>query len=153
VATELPFVDEHAIEIDAPPDAVWNAVCHVAARSFDGGLTGRVSGVLGCVDRETRGRIDQVGSSVAGFHVARAERPVELALEGAHRFARYALVFRIDEVGANRSRLRAETRAKFPGARGRAYRALVIGTRGHVVAVKRLLRAVGTHAERAATTN
>jgi hypothetical protein len=122
----------------------------VAARSLGGGLTGRVSGLLGCVDRETSGRIDQVGSTVAGFHVARAERPVELALEGAHRFARYALVFRIDELGANGSRLRAETRAEFPGARGRAYRALVIGTRGHVLAVTRLLRTVRARAERAA---
>jgi hypothetical protein len=43
--------------------------------------------------------------------------------------------------------VRAETRAAFPGLQGRAYRALVIGTRGHVLAVRRLLRAVKARAE------
>ena len=69
-------------------------------------------------------------------------------LEGEHRFSRYALIFHLDPLPGGRSRVRAETRAAFPGLRGRAYRALVIGTRGHVLAVKRLLRAVRARAER-----
>ena len=36
----------------------------------------------------------------------------------------------------------AVTYADFPGPRGRAYRAAVIGSRGHVVAVRRILAAI-----------
>jgi hypothetical protein len=36
----------------------------------------------------------------------------------------------------------AETRAVFPGLKGRVYRALVIGTRLHVLAVRRVLGGV-----------
>ena len=68
-------------------------------------------------------------------------------LEGEHRFSRYALIFRLEALPGERSRVRAESRAAFPGLHGRAYRALVIGTRGHVVAVNRLLRAVRARAE------
>ncbi len=45
------------------------------------------------------------------------------------------------EVGRHRA-LRAETRAAFPGLSGRAYEALMIGTRAHVLAAHRLLSAV-----------
>jgi hypothetical protein len=76
--------------------------------------------------------------------------PTLYALLGAHRFARYALVFCIESIDdGDRSLLRAETRAEFPGTKGRIYRALVIGTRGHVLVVRRLLSAVGRRAERA----
>jgi hypothetical protein len=71
-----------------------------------------------------------------------------LALMGEHRFSRYALVFRIDETLAGPVYLKAETRAEFPGTQGRAYKALVIGSRGHVVATKSILRAVRRRAER-----
>jgi len=45
-------------------------------------------------------------------------------------------------------RLRAETRARFPGGAGRLYRAAVIGTRGHILVTMRLLEAVKRRAER-----
>ena len=48
-----------------------------------------------------------------------------LELRGRHRFARYVLVFHLDETGADTTHLRARTYAEFPGLRGRAYRALV----------------------------
>jgi hypothetical protein len=92
--------------------------------------------------------VGDIGSTLPGFVVARAIPPVTLALEGEHRFSRYALIFRIDRLANGGSRLRAETRAEFPGTRGRLYRALVIGTRGHVLAVRRILRAVRRRAER-----
>lgn len=38
--------------------------------------------------------------------------------------------------------LRATTYAEFPGLRGRGYRALVIGSRLHVVATRGMLRSV-----------
>jgi hypothetical protein len=48
-----------------------------------------------------------------------------------------------------RTRLVAETRAEFPGVKGRAYRALVIDTRAHVLVVRRLLGTVAGRVERA----
>ncbi|MDQ6915974.1 MAG: hypothetical protein M3155_09220, partial [Actinomycetota bacterium] len=71
-----------------------------------------------------------------------ADAPRELALEGTHSFSEYALTFRVSEIGPGRARVSAETRAAFPGAAGRLYRAAVIGTGAHLVAMGRLLRAV-----------
>ena len=71
-------------------------------------------------------------------------------LAGRHRFSSYALIFRLDEIGAHRSRLRAETRATFPGPAGAVYRLLVIGTGGHAVAVGRMLAKVQRRARGAA---
>ena len=84
-----------------------------------------------------------------GFVVARSIPPAVLALLGEHRFSRYALIFRITETLAAPVRLSAETRAEFPGAKGTVYRGLVIGTRGHVIAVHSILRSVRRGAERA----
>jgi hypothetical protein len=67
---------------------------------------------------------------------------------GEHRFSRYALIFRITETPASPVRLGAETRAVFPGRRGRVYRGLVIGTRGHVIATSAILRSIRRAAER-----
>ena len=63
-----------------------------------------------------------------------------LVLQGSHHFSDYALSFRLEPLGAVRTRVIAETRAVFPGLKGRAYRALVIGTRMHVLVVRRVLR-------------
>ncbi|MDF3149261.1 hypothetical protein PBV88_50835, partial [Streptomyces sp. T21Q-yed] len=81
-------------------------------------------------------------SPIPGFHVVTAVPGKELALAGSHRFSTYALIFRLEEAGAGRTRLRAETRAAFPGPAGRLYRLLVIETRGHAVAVRRMLTTV-----------
>jgi hypothetical protein len=75
---------------------------------------------------------------------------LELALVGRHRFSSYALTFRIDRLGPDRTQLRAESRAAFPGVLGRAYRIAVIGTGGHAVAVRRLLTAVQRGSEQPA---
>jgi hypothetical protein len=83
-----------------------------------------------------------------GFHVAAAREPRELALAGSHRFSEYSLVFRLDDLADGGTRLRAETRADFPGLRGSLYRAMVIGTRGHMIVTRRLLVATKRRAER-----
>jgi hypothetical protein len=88
------------------------------------------------------------GSPVVGFRVVRANRPTLLALEGEHRYSRYALTFRLEELGPGRTEVRAETHAEFPGVQGRVYRALVIGSRAHVITVRSMLRAVKRRAER-----
>jgi hypothetical protein len=146
----LPYVDEHATAIAAGPDATWEALLRVVERSFSSAATGRFARLLGCADLEQAGpRPLAAGSAFPGFHVEGAERPRELALAGSHRFSDYALIFRLDDLGEGRTRLRAETRAEFPGLKGRAYRALVIGTRAHVVITRRLLAAPKRLAERA----
>jgi hypothetical protein len=145
---DLPFVDEHAIEVAAPPERAWEAVRQTASRSFDGRSAALLARLLGTAEGHPRGDPAEPGSTITGFRVSRADAPVELVLEGEHRFSRYALIFHLEALSGERTRVRAETRAVFPGLHGRAYRALVIGTRGHVLMVKRLLRAVRARAER-----
>jgi hypothetical protein len=145
----LPPIDEHAIRIDAPPQAVWQALLATVAGSFGGRASGVIARALGCAETESAGDLRHPGGTVPGFVVARVVPPVLLALLGSHRFSTYALVFRIDAMEDETSRVRAETRAEFPGAKGRGYRALVIGTRGHVLVVKSMLRAIRRRAERA----
>lgn len=145
---DLPRVDEHAIVIDAPQEAAWDALLPALRRGFGGRLAKRIATRLGCRETETAGDPLHPGATLPGFVVARVVPPTLYALLGAHRFSRYALVFSIDRLGRERAIVRAETRAEFPGTRGRAYRELVIGTRGHVLVVRRLLRAVKRRAER-----
>lgn len=149
-ADRLPHVDEHSAVLDADLAASWDALLHVAEGSVSSGAAPRFARLLGCADVDASGpRPLAVGSAFPGFHVGVAERPQELALLGSHRFSDYALIFRLDDLGEGRTRLRAETRAEFPGLKGRVYRAMVIGTRGHVLVTRRLLSATKRRAERA----
>ena len=144
----IPRVDEHAIAVGAAAPVVWDAVLQVVERSFCGPRVTAVARALGCRDTAASGpRPLAAGSVFPGFHVAAADAPRELELAGSHRFSRYALIFRVDELAPGQIQLRAETRADFPGLHGAVYRALVIGTRGHVLAVRRLLAAVKRRAE------
>lgn len=134
---------------DASSEACWFALAEVVPRAFSGRATVVVARALGCADATAAGpRPIVAGSAFPGFRVSRAEPPGELALEGRHRFSRYGLVFRVEALGASRSRVRAETRAAFPGRGGALYRALVIGTGAHVLVVRRLLAGVRRRAER-----
>jgi len=145
----LPHIDEHSVEIAATPAAVWPALSRVAEGSFGSPATGRVARLLGCADVESSGpRPLETGSTFPGFHVEAVEPGEVLALAGSHRFSDYALIFRLDEIGNQRTHLRAETRATFPGLKGGIYRTLVIRTRGHVLVTRRLLGAVKQRAER-----
>jgi hypothetical protein len=145
----LPFVDELDMTIEAGPDAVWGALLRVVERSLSSARTARGARLLRSADRAASGpRPLAAGSTLPGFHVEAAERPRELALAGEHRFAAYALTFRLDDLDDGQTRLRAETRATFPGAKGRLYRALVIGTRAHVLVTRRLLGAVKRRSEK-----
>jgi hypothetical protein len=143
----LPPIDEHGTLILAPVPRAWEALLEIAARSFSRGASERIARLLGCAHVRAEGEIDRIGSTIPGFIVARVVEPAVLALEGEHRFARYALIFRLEPTRDENSLLRAETRAEFPGLRGGVYKALVIGTRGHVLAVNRILNAVRRRAE------
>jgi hypothetical protein len=144
----LPAIDEHAVVVRASQEATWDAVVETLPRSFGGPLANRGATMLGCEHTETKGETATIGSTIPGFIVSRSIRPAMLVLLGEHRFSQYALLFRVDRLEDGCSLLRAETRAQFPGARGRLYKALVIGTRAHVLAVMRMLRAIRRSAER-----
>jgi hypothetical protein len=147
----LPHVDEHSTEVAAGSTAAWEALLHVVEGSFDSAATARVARLLGCADVTASGpRPLAAGSAFPGFHVEASEPARELALAGRHRFSDYALIFRLEEDGEGTTRLRAETRAAFPGLKGSVYRTLVIGTRAHVLVTRRLLAAIRRGAERPA---
>jgi hypothetical protein len=147
--SSLPYVDELPIEIGANRDATWAALLRVVEQSFASARRRGPARLLGCEDIAPSGpRPLAPGSTFSGFHVETAEPPSELALAGRHRFSTYLLSFRLEEVGGGHTRLVAETRAAFPGLKGSAYRALVIGTRMHVLVTRRLLTATKRRAER-----
>jgi len=129
VSIDLPYVDEHAITIAVPRDRVWAALRCYAATSIGVSPASPLARILGTVPR-------------SGFEVAHAVPAEMLALAGRHRFSRYALVFELADVAGSGTVLSAKTYAAFPGLRGRAYRALVIGTRAHVLATGHMLRNV-----------
>jgi hypothetical protein len=145
----LPYVDEHSLVVEAGREDTWKSLLRVVEASVSSGAAPRFARILGCADAAPSGpRPLAEGSALPGFHVAAAEAPEELALAGSHRFSDYALVFRLEPVEAGRTRVRAETRAEFPGHRGGVYRALVIGTRMHVLVTRRILAGVKGNAER-----
>lgn len=145
----LPHVDEHALTVDVDRRATWAALLYVAEATVSSAGAPRYARLVGCADTEASGpRPLAVGSAFPGFHVAAATEAAELALAGSHRFSDYALVFRLDQLAGGRTRLRAETRATFPGRKGALYKGLVIGTRLHVLATRRLLGATKRRAER-----
>jgi hypothetical protein len=104
-----------------------------------------------CTYDRALGEPDTVGATLPGFRVATSNVPTEWGLEGEHLFSRFALMFRVIPEGNTRCRVRAETSAEFPGHQGVVYRALVVGSGGHVVAVRGMLRSIKTKAERMAT--
>jgi hypothetical protein len=145
----LPRLDEHATDIDADADDVWTALGATVDATMSRPWSAVAALVLGCADTRAAGpRPLTGGSTVPGFRVAGAVPGALLALEGQHRYSAYALVFRLERTADARIRLRAESRATFPGVAGRTYRLLVVRTGGHGVAVRRLLSAVKRRAER-----
>jgi len=140
----LPFLDEHREHVDVPADVAWTALVGVLRRRMGG--FGKLARVLGCDPLEgTPGFSGRVGEALPGFRVVDSEPGRRLALRGQHRFARYALTFLIDG-----NELCARSEAEFPGIRGRIYRALLMGTRGHQIVTRGLLRHVARAAGRPA---
>lgn len=129
----LPYIDEYSTTIAANPEDTWSAVLKVM-----------------CGDRHEPVR------APIGFVVGEAVPRQRLVLKGRHWFARYRLVFVLDEARdgdtALGTRVHAQTWAQFPGTRGRIYRALVIGTGGHRVAVRAMLSRIAAQTAKRPTT-
>jgi hypothetical protein len=153
LAEGLPRVDSPCTEVMASAEGCWHALTSVVGKQMSRPPVRALAAVLGCADRQAHGPRDVPGSALAGFHVVCADPPRRWRLEGRHRFSEYALEFRVEDregegdAGRSRTRLCAETRATFPGWTGALYRALVIGSGGHRVAVRRLLQSVKRRAE------
>ncbi|HST84395.1 MAG TPA: hypothetical protein VLL08_21840 [Kineosporiaceae bacterium] len=146
--TSPPYLDEHAVVIAADVDDVWRALLETLDRNFSRALSARYAWAIRCADHAAAGpRPLTEGSTIPGFRVATAIPGSELVLAGKHYFSDYELIFRLAAINPGQSRLVAESWAAFPGLPGRAYRLLVVGTGGHVVAVRRLLSAIATRAE------
>lgn len=142
---ELPFIDRHCVHVDASPDAVWVALAKVLPRTFGGKWSAWFARVLGSDHAAIEGVPLAPGSTVVGFRVAEMEPQRTVTLRGRHRFSRYALTFEFSN-----QKLCGTTHAEFPGFHGALYKTLVIGTRGHVLAVTRILTAVKRQAEKRA---
>jgi hypothetical protein len=141
---QLPYIDEHSINIGAAPGHAWSALVATLRTDLGGTAPVPVTRALGVEPAQRRGDwrgTVHVGDTLPGFAVAEIRAPRYLALEGHHRFSRYELAFELTGEG-NNCTLLARTRALFPGLTGRAYRALVIGTGAHRLIVRRLLRNV-----------
>lgn len=117
-ASSLPFIDAPTFDVAAPPEATWDAIAAVGPQE---------------------GRF---------WRVVQSQRPAVHVLEGRHFFATYRLAFRVHDSAVGQSIVTAESRAAFPGLKGSAYEAAVVGTRFHVLAVKAMMRRIARRAER-----
>ena len=146
-----PRVDEHETAVAAAADDVWPVLLDTLDRAFTRAGAASYARAVGAAEHTASGpRPLAVGSTVPGFRVTTAVPATELVLTGRHRFSDYAFVFRLEPIVPGRTRLRAETRADFPGATGGVYRLLVVGTGGHAWAVRRLLATVRRRSEQRA---
>lgn len=143
----LPFVDQHSTEVAASAERTWEALVSYFAGAGANRLSGPIANGLGCVPSKQSGTPGEIGSTVPGFVVARSVAPAVLALMGEHRYSQYALIFRIADPRGGPVELSAETRAEFPGRSGAVYRALVISSRGHVLATRHMLHSIRKLAE------
>jgi hypothetical protein len=138
-----PQLDEHETEIAAGVDDVWPALLDALDGGFSGTVARGYARMVGCADRSVSGpRPLAEGSTFPGFHVIEADPGRALVLEGRHHFSSYRLAFRLEAIGPGRTRLRAESRATFPGVHGRIYRLLVVSSGAHVASVRRLLSGI-----------
>lgn len=139
----LPYIDEHSVMIGATRERVWEVLVSSLRATLGATAPAPLRMALNLTPAELlgnwRGAL-HVDDALPGFSITEVSPPERLALSGRHRFSSYELVFEIDAVDDEHSTLRALTWAAFPGLAGRAYRALVIGSGGHKLLVRRLLR-------------
>jgi hypothetical protein len=118
---QLPYIDEHSQQIEAPVDAVWAALLKVLRQM---NVAVRWRGFWAAIPRKALPVSPAALTRQCPFRVLEAEHGRRLVLRGRHRFSNYALIFVLDG-----HRLRAQTRAAYPGILGCIYRAAVIRQR------------------------
>jgi hypothetical protein len=146
----LPYIDDHVKTVNAPAERVWAALLSAIRVGFGHQLPGPLVAAWGLEQAARSGdwiSSVRVGDTVPGFAVAETEAPRLLSLRGRHRFSRYEFRFELDSPHPDRVEIHVRTSAVFPGVHGRIYRALVIGTGGHRIAVQRMLAVIGRRAE------
>jgi hypothetical protein len=139
---QLPYIDEHATTVRADAEMTWAALLRVF-RGATGAEPSPFSRALGVEPALADGEWSpalEPGAALPGFRVSEARRAELLSLRGGHRFASYRLDLALEPDGPDATRVTARTWAAFPGAKGKVYRALVIGSRGHKLVVWALLR-------------
>ena len=136
----LPSLGEQQTEIDAPADRAWSALFPALEGALDTNLARSHSEHAGAIETDAHGDLHRPGGALPNFVVTRAIEPVMLVLVGEHRFARYALICRVDLLPEQRCQLRLETRAEFDGARGRLYALALRGSGGRGRIIGRVLR-------------
>lgn len=141
---DLPFIDEHRVLVSASADDVWRSLTTRISRVTG---TEAYARLIAAEPRRASGTLFDVGATLPGFRVVDAVPGRHVRLSGRHRFSRYALVLTLTAQSEGTT-LSARTYAEFPGIGGRCYRQVVIGSRAHRMLLRRLLRAVGRHAER-----
>ena len=135
----MTYVDEHRRSVAATPQRTWDAVVEfVRVR-----LTRPAPAAFAALWRL---------EPKSGFAVVEETAPRHLALHGQHRFSRYELTFDV-EPGPDGVTLSARTSAEFFGWAGRTYRALVIGSGGHRLIVRRMLKQIARAAELTSSTS
>jgi hypothetical protein len=125
----LPYIDEHAISVDADRAETWSALLRVL-----------------------RHNPEDPSTVPPGFVLDEARPPERFALKGRHPFAVYRWAFELDAETPQRTRIRSATWAAFPGLHGKTYRALVIRSGLHRIVVRAMLKRIAARvfAERAA---
>ncbi|WP_067531961.1 hypothetical protein [Nocardia crassostreae] len=115
----LPYIDSHSRVVTADPAQTWAALLRTTCKNPD-----------------------DLSTLFSGFTLDEADPPRRLAAKGQHPFSRYRLTFLLDEIEPGKTRITAESHAVFPGIGGSIYKALVIGSGGHRVVVRNMLRRI-----------
>ncbi|MBU3691756.1 MAG: hypothetical protein FGM38_06915 [Solirubrobacterales bacterium] len=144
---ELPFIDRHSVEVEAGPQATWDALVGVLVSTLGSRGSKLAARALGCTERGEPDRPLAQGASIPGFRVVTFAPTTELTLAGEDRFSRYRLGFSLEQATTGRTTLSAATNAAFPGLHGRLFRTLVVGSGAHALVTGRLLKTVGRAAE------
>jgi hypothetical protein len=133
--SELPYIDTHTVTVAAATEEAFDAVARTIPRAGSSGPFSLYARLIGCEHGKP-------------FSIAESRRPTQLVLTGRHRFSRYELAFQFAPHGPASTVVSATTHASFPGVGGQLYRAAVIGSGGHRLAMRRMLADLRRRTER-----
>lgn len=122
------YLNAHAVDIAAGPDAVWGAIPLALAAAAASPAIAWPLVFAAFVRREGLHRPRRPappalreGAEFGPWRVDRAVPQREVVFAGSHRYARYVAGFYLDPLAAGGTRLYQVTRADFPGLAARLY--------------------------------